>query len=923
MRKVDRLNIISLDKILQRGVHIEKASEFRESIFEEVFRNSIYAVEKIVTENREKEDQKYLKKHSEEIEIPNVISFIGRRGTGKTSALLSFQNALAEYGSQNIYGRENGIIFNNKVGMENVRFFTLDFIDASILDESEDVFILVLARMYNNLQDINQVKQCKNSVYYDLMKRLGEIYSDFLNLKEEKQYRNDIYSPIEHLEHIASSQNIRRQFAKLVESYLSYIGNCENTPCHESYLVIVIDDMDMANYNVEKRYGKDKKRCNSKSYEISNSIHKYLSIPKIIVLTAYNHINLITQNWSFFIEKEQLELEQEIGEQRRASAELASQFMDKVFPLDYRVYMPSWRKKDFQKERFQINVKTSCADEKNIFYQYSYLQGKDVLSIKEFILVLYAAKIGIYFDFSGEKVHFLEPDSLRKLVSIIKLFEYPGYVLEKVVQKDKKEKYRNIIIKRIKNDAYFRFAQENLFIPEERGFFDELMSLRIDKRSEEIVRRYCEYFTKLGKEKKKMEKETGPVVPYAVMKEFYLYDELDQSAQIRKKFDNRNVTYSFAELVHTLFHMFQGNNWASRELASCILYSYSICLSEIYDDYRKWICDIDNNKLKYLFRNKHFDERRGNESDTLKKLNDDYETLKGVIGKSICGHWTEYFFPEVFSTVIPKGRRQSTVIIGCVDVKSVNFRVMGMKGKEKNIVKQIIVYAMLYADVLDRNHLLLDVRSGDSNQYSVQILVPYKHELEMTSYINYAFLYRDFLSKMEKLLLVAIDLKESTIEENKDLLDILYLLKKDIIEEFDILWGKFIDWDKNYGAMIFPIHNFDCAYNMLIHIYQETATREEAKEILSGKDFLDEFDVLKNKFLRYLRNIDKFYGREEEDRCFYNIFSKCPFFELIEEIKKDESMMKNMGDYIINIIALSIDSKQLEEAPDDQAKAGY
>lgn len=928
MHKVE--NIISFNKLLQRGVYIEKASEFEKSIFGEVFQNARYSVEKIVQMNHEKENIRYLKKHSGEIEIPNVISFIGRRGTGKTSALLSFQRALEEYGSQNSCGRQDTIRFDKEVDMENVRFFTLDFIDASILEKSEDVFILVLARMYKYLQDVNNTRQYEDTANAELVKKLEDIYTDFLNLKEEKQYKNDIYLPIERLEHIASSQNIREQFKVFVENYLFYVSSRSN-PCRESYLIITIDDLDMANYN-----GSNKK--NNKSYEISNSIHKYLSIPGVIVLTAYNHVNLIMQNWSFFIDGDQAEKAQSIREQRRVGTELTSQFMDKVFSLDYRIYMPSWRKPDFQKEKFLINVKTDCKDEENIFYQYFYMYKSDVLTIKEFILVLYAAKTGIYFDYRGKGIHFLEPDSLRKLVSIVKLFELPGQKLEKMVSIEEKSEYRSIIFKKIKNEAYFRFAQENLFFPEEREFFDELMTLRIDKRSEEIVRKYCRFFSKLGKKKKKLEDEIGPILPYDDFEKFYFEEELKQKARLSRRFDNSYVAYSFAELVHTLYHMLSGVDWVSREMASCILFSYSVGLSDIYDDYRKRMHEVDKEEMKSIYRKTDSMINWTKKLDDFNELNDDYEILKGVIGKSICGHWTEYFFPEVFPTVTGMERRQNTLVFGCVDVSRIEFAISGIKNKESDIIKQIIVYALLYMDVLDWDKVQLELQLGDEGNYAVKISDEKTHELELTSYINFAFLYRDFLAKMEKLLLNAIDEKNSELkakiigkDANSDemvserlieQLELLKLLEEAVTIEFDDLWNDFIDWDKKYGAMIIPIHNFDLIYNMIVNMYLENIPRIDAKAILSGEDFWNEFDKMNEKILWYLKDIDKFYGREKEDRCFHKIFSNCPIWKLIEDLKKDSIRSKEMGEYIINIIVRAVDHEQIEEAADERLKVG-
>lgn len=232
----------------------------------------------------------------------------------------------------------------------------------------------------------------------------------------------------------------------------------------------------------------------------------------------------------------------------------------------------------------------------------------------------------------------------------------------------------------------------------------------------------------------------------------------------------------------------------------------------------------------------------------------------------------------------------------------------------------------------------MELKLGDNGIYIVEISNEEKHEMELTSYINYAFLYRDFFVKMEKLLLNAINDKNSELrirkrekEANHDKIvserldnqiELLNLLKDAVTIEFDELWDKFIEWDKKYGSMIIPIQNFDCIYNMITNMYSEYYPIMDAKAILSGEDFWNEFDKMNEKILWNLENIDKFYGREKEERCFHKIFSSCPFWELIEDLKNDSTRSEEMGRHIVNIINNAVYHEQIEESADDRAKAG-
>lgn len=896
-----KTNEIRLQKLLQRGFHLEKASEFEHSIFEEVFRNAAYAVEKIVGDNRSRTKERYRKDRFKETEILNVVSFIGRRGTGKSSALISFQKALEAYDGQKSYGRKENIGFSKETDMENVRFFTLEHIDASVLEASEDVFILVLAGMYQYLKS-EEFDECSDEAYRNLLSRLGEIYGDFLNLKEEKPYENDIYSKMERLAHIASSQNIRMQFTRLVESYLSYLGKSGDISCREGYLVITIDDLDMAQYN-EK--GRMFQKFHTKSYEIINSIHKYLTIPGVIVLTAYNHVNLMQQNWNFFMEHDSPDWgKQEMDEQKNESAKLAAQFIDKVFSLDYRIYMPSWRKSDLARKRFRINVRTNQSVQENLFYRYSHLKNDEsCLTVREFILVLYAAKIGIYFNYLEDGQHFLMPDSIRKLVNIVKLFECNGCSLEQAEREN--GEYRKYIFLRIKEDAYFRFVQENLYYPAEKSFFDTLLAVPIERRGERLVREFCAEYTRLGKGKKKLEKLLG------------------KSDKITEIFDNRNVAYSFAELIHIVYHLKHDGGEEDRQLAACILYLYSIGLSELYDDYRAEIRSIPGKKIieEYRFG-------RSRKKKCFPVLNDKYASLKRVIGKSICGHWTEYYFPEVLP-VLGQGR-QEPLILGAADAGNIAFRVQSVR-VVRNVVRQFIACALLYADVLEWENVKLDILRSDK-AYSITFQVPGSHELEMTAYMNYAFLYRDFLWKLENLFLCAIESEmgwekaeaddDDTSKTKVQAVHMLNQLKKAVREEFKELWDQFVLWDQYYGAMMIPIHNFDLTCSLLESMYVETSDRDYVCKIVSGADFWDAFDGMNEIFGRHLHEVDLFYGRENEQRNFYNIFMRCPFLGLFRTVRDDETMSKNFGIYTRNIIAGIMERQQYEESADEYAGAG-
>lgn len=296
------------------------------------------------------------------------------------------------------------------------------------------------------------------------------------------------------------------------------------------------------------------------------------------MLTAYNYENLMLQSEKFFIESDKTANEKyhEKESQQMTSSRLASQFVDKVFPPAYRVYLPSWKKNDFGSSSTRIDIATGILGE-NVLDKY--IENTDpTLSIKKFILALYAEKMGIFYDPLGKKIHFLEPDSLRNIVDVVAIFEG--------VEEYEEQKQR--LLKKIKEDAYFRFVQEKLFLSKEREYFTELQELRIDRRSQEIVKEFCGKIPCLGKAvKKDIDKYRANMQKIALKNGYTFFDYSRIDSLIAKKEDNSNVKYSLAEFVHCIYHMTRNGEKYSKEMIACILNSYTVHLSELFSEYQK------------------------------------------------------------------------------------------------------------------------------------------------------------------------------------------------------------------------------------------------------------------------------------------------------------------------------------------------
>lgn len=128
-------------KIKGSEVRIETTEEIVEgSYFNDEYIHAFQVVQGII-------DRNFSRNPSSEMKIHNIVPFIGKRGSGKTSAMMSFSGILARYyKEQNSFEHYPYVFKNPKGEEEKVRFFCIDCIDGSLLEKGEDIFKLILAQ---------------------------------------------------------------------------------------------------------------------------------------------------------------------------------------------------------------------------------------------------------------------------------------------------------------------------------------------------------------------------------------------------------------------------------------------------------------------------------------------------------------------------------------------------------------------------------------------------------------------------------------------------------------------------------------------------------------------------------------------------------------------------------------------------------
>lgn len=530
---------------------LDDISKFETSLFRTVYEKAGVLLGNIISKKQEEIEKR--EKTDVRSTVENIISFQGRRGTGKTSAMLSVHDALKKYNNREDHQHFLGFSEKNR----EVSFVVIDYINASMLEKGEDILELVLANMFSLLR--KRESEERERISYSnrkLYQLFEEIYGNLINIKKRREENGDI-SPLRMLTKLSNSQVMETRICELVKEYLDYMqrdrngyGNGRN-----AFLVITIDDVDM-------HFQKE----GSSPYEMLETLHRYLMIPGVIIMLSYNYLDLYQGCEKHFYEL--FHKSQKMGDKEESYVqELALQYLNKILPAHMKVNMPSLRKRDYEgngmpKVRLTKSEAETILKEFAQEFQFSGENPVINLSVKEFALLLKASVAGLYYDARGNKRHFSEPLRLRELAQTYIFYRQ----LEVMDEERKREERDEAIYKELLDDLYFRFATEKL-LKKEMEKFRRYLDVTIERRSRDIV-----------SDIKKCANDKGVA-----------FSEIEYKGL-------EDVSYSYGELLYGLYKA-SSEGWFSKELIWCILDSYTIMLTKLY---KKFISKNEEQQKKEI-----------------------------------------------------------------------------------------------------------------------------------------------------------------------------------------------------------------------------------------------------------------------------------------------------------------------------------
>lgn len=354
-------------------------------------------------------------------QVANVISFLGKRGRGKTSAMVSFYSCLNKLQNKDGY---NWSMFKKKNGDANIRFYNIPCIDAAMLAKNEFVLDVILAKMWDEFSEFLKsqgyilertsieylVKQVQDE-FVNVRRAYYVLKSRELNKDSDIEKEKDIPAASA-LHELAVSMNLKEEIKRLIENYIRVLDYDRKDAGDNVYLLIAIDDVDMADGH---------------AWEILEQIRRYLSMPKVIILMTADLDRL----------KNVCEMScRDVYSQGKGQSRFVNDYLEKVLPINQRIYMPE------------------LSDGQDILIPHNEALPCNTGSEKKMILELIAKRCDIYFDGIRRRRHFLQNDSLRSLVNYfnkvagIEDDEYIGWL-----QNDLRER----LVERVENIAQREF----------------------------------------------------------------------------------------------------------------------------------------------------------------------------------------------------------------------------------------------------------------------------------------------------------------------------------------------------------------------------------------------------------------------------------------------------------------------------------
>ena len=243
----------------------------------------------------------------------NVFTFVGERGSGKTSCMSSVSRLLTGNRLKD---------FTAYPQLGTTKFETIDIIDPSYFDERHNIVATVIAKLFKSFrqkEDADSHEQCNFDVHRDLVAAFARVQKNIMCLLGDHAEEDGWDDDIENLSDMSMAVDLREDINRLVDLYMKFVKK------EDGILLLSIDDIDL---NIDE------------ADTMTEQIRKYLVSPNIVILLAAKLDQLATimnlhysEKYSYLIDKQRIGFD--------TVEEMTGQYLVKFAPEDQRVYMPA------------------------------------------------------------------------------------------------------------------------------------------------------------------------------------------------------------------------------------------------------------------------------------------------------------------------------------------------------------------------------------------------------------------------------------------------------------------------------------------------------------------------------------------------------------------------------------------------------
>ncbi len=343
--------------------------ENSESLFTEQYKKVFEEIDRYLSLQSDKPEN-----HNESIN--NIMAFIGERGSGKTSCMMSAAKSLAE---------KDRNVFNKYSQIKKHQFHSIGLVDPSFFDETNNILNIIIAKLFREFKEKEEQlcnKKCDDfGTRRDLVEAFQKVQISLNCIIGGKKSSDD---DLEQLITFSASVDLRADIKKLINAYLKYMHN------DDDIMVIMVDDIDLNTQH---------------AHAMVEQIRKYFIHPNVIILLAVKLdqlANVMKRQYA----KEFEVLLNEYGMAFDSIEEMVDRYLGKLIPHAQRLFLPDLE--TFLESRLIINDKNKDKPE-------------EFSTIREAVPTLIFRKTRYLFYNSLGTTSYIVPRNLRELRHIINL----------------------------------------------------------------------------------------------------------------------------------------------------------------------------------------------------------------------------------------------------------------------------------------------------------------------------------------------------------------------------------------------------------------------------------------------------------------------------------------------------------------------